>query len=86
MNMLPETVEIVTRMLPLELSEDGDCHVTIRQGYMSDGKFVLIKADSVIIEKEPMDKILDSLPEQGLSRRDDLSKSIFHYIHENGLL
>ena len=86
---MPITLNTITleyKLLPIVLNEDGTSKIVIRKGYMSNGIFNTIEGHTFEFTKEVTDSILDKLPIQDITRREDLAIAIYLYLVNNGLV
>lgn len=75
------------KLLPLTLHADGRASVTVRFGYVGeDGVFSANTEQVIEVDAVGVGQILDAPPTPGLSRRDDLSYSVYVYLVSKGLI
>lgn len=70
--------------LPLTFNADGGATLVMRKGEIVNNDFIPI--DSMMFEISPSDlsSVLDTAPEAGMTRRDDLVKQIYQYVLATG--
>lgn len=75
------------KLLPLSLNADGGASVTVRYGYVGeDNVFMPSTEQQFNFTADVVSEILEALPVDGLSRRDDLSLAIYSYLVTSGLI
>jgi hypothetical protein len=69
------------KLLPLTLNSDGSAVVAVRWGFQSDqNDWTPVSEQQFYITPEEVSSILDSEPRLGMTRRDDLSLSVYEYL------
>ena len=79
------TVDLELKLLPLVLEADGSARVSVRKGYTQDGVFNAIAEEQHSFSIAEVSAVLDTMPMQGLSRRDDLSFAVYSMLVSKGL-
>lgn len=70
--------------LPLIFKEDGSADLYMRKGLVVNSEFIELSSELFQISSEDLSSVLDTLPESGLTRRDDLVKQIYQYVLSTG--
>lgn len=78
------TVTLEYKSLPIHLNEDGTGSITLRKGYMKDGAFFAISAETFYATKEEISAILDTTGNPALTRRNDLSLVLYQFCISKG--
>ena len=70
----------------IALNRDGTMIVNGQFGYIENGIFQVYIDKSFNISKEDSDSILDLPAQEGMSRRQDFSSSIYKYLTDNNII
>ncbi len=73
------------KLLPLTLHADGGATISIRWGFHNGG-WTPYSEQQFTISADEVATILDAPPVEGMTRRDDLSLAVYHYLVEKGLI
>lgn len=80
-----EQVSIAYKLLPLTLFADGSSEISIRRGLQHiNGEFESLTEKIVRISIDDTSSVLDTLPINGLTRRDDLSYAVYLWLVSHG--
>ena len=80
-----DTVVLEYKSLPIVFHEDGRVEVTLRKGYTNaSNTFVVIGSQAFIATPEEVAGILDEPSRPGMTRRDDLSLSLYAFCISKG--
>jgi len=74
------------KLLPLTMNIDGSADVTLKYGFIENGLFNPFNEKSIRISPQAVADILDSTPQVGMTRRDDLALAIYSYLVTNDLV
>lgn len=81
MPVMGEQVVIAYKLLPLTLSSNGTSSVTVRRGFVhGDGNFEVVSEKIIQISADDTANVLDAMPTEGLTRRDDLSLAVYQHL------
>ena len=74
------------KLLPLTMQADGSADITLKYGFIENSQFNVVSEKIVKIAPQAAAEILDSMPQAGMTRRDDLAFAIYNYLVTNGLV
>lgn len=72
--------------LPLTFNADGGATLVMRKGEIINGVFYPIDSKMFEISAADLSAVLDTQPETGMTRRDDLVKQIYQYVLSTGVI
>lgn len=85
MKILAESVNLVYKILPLTLSEDGAAHVTVTKCVEHlDGQLEPISSQVVQFTTAEVDVVLDIAPTPTLTRRQDIGLMVYKMLLNKG--
>lgn len=70
--------------LPLTFNADGSATLVMRKGEIVNSEFIPIDSMMFEISSADLSGVLDTAPESGMTRRDDLVKQIYQYVLATG--
>ena len=86
MKIQGDTVTIHHSIQSLELRHDGSMTVTLLAGYDNAGVFTATSSQRFEIDAGLVGSMLDNIPNQGMTRRQDIDTALYTYFIDAGLI
>lgn len=80
------TFEKQVKLLPITINFDGSSLITLKYGFIENNNFNVIKEEIIAINAVDTASLLDTLPQAGMTRRNDLALAIYNYLIDNNLI
>jgi len=80
------TFEKQVKLLPVTMNSDGSSFITLKYGFIENNNFNVVREEIIKISAADTASLLDTSPQPGMTRRDDLALAIYNYLVDNNLV